>query len=124
MIDTNEMIARNITIALKNVGIKQSVLAEKLGLSKQIVSNMLSGARTISALELKKIADICNVSMEQLVRLDEAINIDVIHLFMGQVNSEQAKKSIEIADKLIDLYLFHNQVLTNNANAKNHRSSL
>ena len=124
MIDTNEMIARNITIALKNVGIKQSALAEKLGLSKQIVSNMLSGARTISALELKKIADICNVSMEQLVCLDEAINIDVIHLFMGQVNSEQAKKSIEIADKLIDLYLFHNQVLTNNANAKNQRSSL
>ena len=124
MIDTNEMIARNINIALKNVGIRQNELAEKLGLSKQIVSNMLSGARTISALELKKIADICNVSMEQLVCLDEAIDNDVMHLFMGQVNTEQAKTGIGIADKLIDLYLFHDQVYTNNAKAKSQRSSL
>ena len=124
MIDMNEVLAKNITAALKKAGIKQSELAEKLVLSKQVVSNMLLGFRTISAIELKKIADICNVSMEQLVSYDENIDTDVIHLFMGQVKTDEAKRSIEIADELIDLYLFHDQVFNNHANAKKQRSSL
>lgn len=124
MIDMNEVLAKNITAALKKAGIKQSELAEKLVLSKQVVSNMLLGSRTISAIELKKIADICNVSMEQLVSYDENIDTDVIHLFMGQVKTDEAKRSIEIADELIDLYLFHDQVFNNHANAKKQRSSL
>ncbi len=69
MIDMNLIIARNVSNALKNAGKKQSELAVALDCSKQIVSNMLSGARSITAPELKRIADFCNTSMDTLVAL-------------------------------------------------------
>lgn len=35
---------------------------------------------------------------------------EVIHTFIEQVKTEEAKKGIEMADKLIDMYLFHSRV--------------
>lgn len=111
MVDMNIIIAKNISYALKNAGKKQYELAEAMNCSKQIVSNMLSGSRTINAIELKKIAEFCSVSMESLVAMPEKpVETNVVRAFMGQVKTDEAKKGIEIADKLIDMYLFHSRV--------------
>ena len=125
MIDMNIIVAKNISNALKAVGKKQSELAEALGFSKQIVSNMLSGSRSINALELKRIADFCSVSMESLVKLPEQpIETNVVRAFMGQVKTQNAKAGIEIADKLIDMYLFHARVHDSYIIGMTERSSL
>lgn len=111
MVDMNIIIAKNISYALKNAGKKQYELAKFMGCSKQIISNMLSGSRTINAIELKKIAEFCNVPMENLVALPEnPSETNVVRAFMGQVKTDEARKGIEIADKLIDMYLFHSRV--------------
>lgn len=125
MIDMNLIIARNISNALKSAGKKQSELAVALDCSKQIVSNMLSGARSISAPELKRIADFCNVSMESLVALPpKPVETNVVRVFMGQVKTEEAKEGIKIADKLIDMYLFHSRVNKQGTIGAMERSSL
>lgn len=125
MVDMNIIIAQNINSALKKTGKKQYELADAIGYSRQIVSNMLSGSRAINAIELKKISDFCNVSMESLVKLPEKpVETNVARVFMEQVQTEEAKKGIEIADKLIDLYLFHSKVYKSGVIGMTERSSL
>lgn len=125
MIDMNLIIARNIGNALRGANKKQSELAAALDCSKQIVSNMLSGARSITAPELKQIADFCNVSMESLVALPpKPVETNVVRAFMGQVKTEEAKEGIRIADKLIDMYLFHSHVNKQGTIGATERSSL
>ena len=125
MVDMNMVIAKNISGALKKADKKQYELAKAMGYSKQIVSNMLSGSRAVNAIELKKIAEFCHVSMESLVVLPEKpVETNVVRAFMGQVKTDEAKKGIEIADKLIDLYLFHSKVYKSGIVGMSERSSL
>lgn len=125
MVDMNMIIAKNISNALKSAGKKQYELASALGYSKQVVSNMLSGSRSVSALDLKKIADFCNVSMDSFVLLPKRpAEMDVVRVFMGQVKTEEARKGIEIADELIDMYLFHSRVYESGVIGMTKRSSL
>lgn len=114
MSDINMMIARNILTILKKQKKKQVELAEALGTNKQTVSRMLNGARMINAIELKQIADFLGVKMEELTKIPENMpNTDIIHVFMGKVDSEQAKNALEIADKLSDMIIFHSKVKEN-----------
>ena len=94
MSDINMMIARNIFTILKKQKKKQVELAEALETNKQTVSRMLNGARMINAIELKQIADFLGVRMEELTKIPENMpDTDIIHVFMGKVDSEQAKKA-------------------------------
>ncbi len=114
MSDINMMIARNILAILKKQKKKQVELAEALGTNKQTISRMLNGARMINAIELKQIADFLCVKMEELTKIPENMpNTDVIHVFMGKVESEQGKNALEIADKLSDMIIFHSKVKEN-----------
>lgn len=114
MSDINMMIARNILAILKKQKKKQVELAEALGTNKQTISRMLNGARMINAIELKQIADFLCVKMEELTKIPENMpNTDVIHVFMGKVESEQAKNALEIADKLSNMIIFHSKVKEN-----------
>ena len=49
MVNVNKVIGNNINSHLKENGKKQIDLANYLGVSKQVVSNMLGGARAINA---------------------------------------------------------------------------
>lgn len=110
----NMLIADRISDVLKKQGKKQTDIADSLGVSRQIVSKMLNGSRTISAVELKKIADFLHMSMDELMRFPvRSGKTDVIHVFMGRVETEEAKKAIQIADRVSDLILFHNRVREN-----------
>lgn len=125
MVDMNMIIAKNISSALRNAGKKQYELADAMGYSKQIVSNMLSGSRSVNALELKKIAAFCSVSMDSLVTLPEKpVETNVVRAFMGQVKTDEARKGIELADQLIDMYLFHSRIHKSGVAGMSERSSL
>ena len=111
MTDINMVIAHNISNTLKMIGKNKEDLAIALGYSKQVVGNMLSGARSVTALELKQISDFCNVPVESLVTLPEKpVETNVVLGFVDKVKTEEAKEGIHIADKLIDMYLFHSSV--------------
>ena len=111
MTDMNMVIAHNISNTLKMIGKNKEELAITLGYSKQVVGNMLSGARSVTALELKQISAFCKVPVESLVTLPEKpVKTNVVLGFVDKVKTEEAKEGIRIADKLIDMYLFHSSV--------------
>ena len=114
MLDVNAMIAANIVAILKKQNRKQIELADVLQTNKQTVSKMLNGSRMINAVELKRIADYLGVKMEELTKVHEdSVDTDIVHAFMGKVESEEAKEALNIADKLSNMILFHGRVRDN-----------
>lgn len=114
MLDINQIIAANITALLKKQNKKQIDLAEALQISKQTISKMLNGSRMINAVEFKSIAEFFGVKMEELTKVrEDSIDTDIVHAFMGKVESEEAKEALHIADKLSDMILFHSRVREN-----------
>lgn len=110
----NATISNNVLMLLKQNGKKQNELANALGVSKQVMSNMLSGSRMINAVELRQIAGFFHVSMENLMEAPaERKNTNVIHAFMGEVKTSSARKSLEIADEMANLVLFYARVREN-----------
>lgn len=114
MVDMNAIIANNILTILKQQNKKQIELAEALQTNKQTISKMLNGARMINAIELKQIADFLGVKMEELTKIHgNTMDTDIVHAFMGKVESEQARNALNIADTLSDMILFHSRVREN-----------
>lgn len=114
MINMNEIISNNIINAMKQNKKRQIDLAGYLGVSKQVVSKMLSGTRIINAIELQKISEFLSVSMENLVKLPEVIpETNAIKAFMGKVESQEAKEGLKIADEIADLICFYARVREN-----------
>jgi transcriptional regulator with XRE-family HTH domain len=108
------VIANNILAMLKNQGKKQVELADGIGVSRATMSKMLNGGRSINAVELKKIADYLNSSMDAIVRIPETpVEMDAIHAFMGKVETEEAREALRVADKVSDLVVFHTRVRRN-----------
>lgn len=114
MLDANVMIATNIVEILKKQNKKQIDLANALETNKQTISKMLNGSRMINAIELKQIANFLGVKMEELTKIPKnPRDTDIIHAFMGKVDSEEAKEALRIADRLSDMILFHDKVRKN-----------
>ena len=108
MLNMNEVISSNIMNNLKKNGKRQIDLANHLGISKQVVSNMLGGSRTINATELREIAVFFKIPMEELVKMPKEVReVNVVRAFMGKVDSPSAKKGLEIADQLANLICFY-----------------
>ena len=114
MIDMNAVIANNISLSLEKQNRKQVELAEYLEVSRQTVSKMLSGIRTISAGELRRIADFLCTSMEDLTTIPQNYEeTDVFRVFMGKAGTEEARQAVRDIDKIIELILFHDKVREN-----------
>ncbi len=108
MVNMNEIISNNIMNIMKQNGMKQIELAGYLGVSKQVISKMLSGVRIINAVELQKIAEFLNVSMESLVKIPQVISeTNAVKVFMGKVESPEAKEGLKIADEIANLICFY-----------------
>lgn len=123
--NANQTIAHNVAALLKDAHMKQTDLADALGMSRQIVSKMLSGARAINAVELKQIAEFLNTTMDALVKIPETLpNSDMVHVFMGKVKTESAKQCISCADEIIDMFVFYDRIRHTAVDRMSARSSL
>ncbi|OBR92669.1 anaerobic benzoate catabolism transcriptional regulator [Clostridium ragsdalei P11] len=112
MLSTNEIIGRNILKILNEKDIKQTQLAEKLNISKQTLNKIIHGRRNISINEIKEICDALSVPMEKLTD-EDSLNeeqMEPIKLFMGEVNSKEAKCGLMHAQNIMDMILFHSEI--------------
>lgn len=108
MVKVNEIISNNIMNIMKQNNKKQVDLAGYLGVSKQVTSKMLSGVRMINAIELQKIAQFLDVSMESLVKVPQVIpETNTVKAFMGRVESKEAKDGLAIADEIANMICFY-----------------
>ncbi len=108
MVNMNEIISNNIINLMRQNNKKQIDLAGYLGVSKQVISKMLSGARMINAFELQKIAEFFGVSMESLVKVPQVLpETNTVKAFMGRVESQEARDGLAVADEIANLICFY-----------------
>ncbi|MCD8155350.1 MAG: helix-turn-helix domain-containing protein [Clostridiales bacterium] len=108
MANVSETISNNIMNIMKQNGKKQIELADYLGVSRQVISRMLTGGRMINAMELQKISEFLGTSMESLVKRPTGIaETNAVKAFMGKVESQKARDGLEIADEIAELICFY-----------------
>jgi hypothetical protein len=68
----------------------------------------------INAIELKSISDYLGVKMEELTKISSGReDTNIVHAFMGKVQSEEARRALKLADELSDMIIFHKRVREN-----------
>ncbi len=116
--DVNRVIAENITAQMKGKKLKQLDLAGYLGLSKQTVSMMLKGERTISAYEMKCISSFLGVPMKRLLSIpDDIINGKQYDIFEESGITAENENLISFIDKLSSFILFNRKAKANGMEA-------
>lgn len=114
MLDVNMIIVSNIQVELNKENKKQTDLAEGIGVSRQTMSQIMSGARAINAAELHKISEYLHVPMDSLMKMPaKMVDTNVIYAMVSRVKTEEARKGIRLADELSDMILFHTMVCEN-----------
>lgn len=114
MTDMNKVIVNNIISAMHRKSMKQVDLAAEIGVSKQVMSKMLSGDRMINAVELSSISNAVGTPINELVKMSSGSNeVNVIRAFMGEVHTVEAKHALEIADEISQLICFHSRCMEN-----------
>lgn len=114
MAKASEIISNNIMNIMKQNGKKQIDLADYLGVSKQVISKMLTGGRMINAIELQKISEFLGTSMENLVKRPEVFQeTNAIKAFMGKVETQEARDGLKIADEIANLICFYARIREN-----------
>lgn len=114
MTDMNLVIAKNILTNLQAKNKRQKDLAAYLGVSPQVMSKIMNAERTISAIELKKISDFLDVSLNDLMSNPKSEeDFEVSLAFMGKISSEGGKKAVEIASLVADTIIFYDRIIEN-----------
>ncbi len=95
-----ETVGKNILEVLLEKNISQTELAEKIGVSKQVMGKIVKGQKAINALEIKKISEALEVNMERLLEEKEDLVEEPVLMFMGKVK-EQSKEDIKFLSSVI-----------------------
>ena len=98
-----ENIGLNISEVLSERNMSQTDLAERMGISKQVMSKIINGQKAINALEIKSIADILDVDVNRLVE-EKANHInsqESLVMLMGEVN-DNTKKELTFLNTVIN----------------------
>lgn len=101
-----KQVGSNIQGILSAQGKTQQFLAEQLGISKQVMSKIITGSKAINVAEITKIANILQVPVDRL--LETSVQQETAHSFSfkGQVKNEATKEKIGILQTVIDEILF------------------
>lgn len=104
------MVGQRILQELNNLQWSQQKLADELQISKQVMGKILKGDKNTNILEIRQIADILKVPVEQLLEpiekeeyIVESVEEDVVPVFMGKVTSQVGKEGLTKAFRIIEL---------------------
>ena len=104
-----EIVGIRIAEILEVKGWKQEDLADKLNISKQVMSKILKGEKNINIVEIRNIADILNIDINTLLKPVDNTSLfknqnDLIQpTFMGRVSTEIGKEGIKKAMMIVDI---------------------
>lgn len=98
-----QQVGNNIQNILTEQGKTQQFLADELEISKQVMSKIINGAKAINIAEISKIANILNVSTDDLLGVAPAKE-EAAHTFsfMGKVKNEKTREKIEFLKNVIE----------------------
>lgn len=99
-----ESVGNNIVEILEEKNMTQKQLADEIGISKQVMTKIVKGQKAINALEIKKIAEVLNVTVDRLVSEKEPEVKEPVLMFMGSLNDnnkEQFKFLSSVIEEII-----------------------
>lgn len=95
-------VGANIQRQLDAKGLTQQSLADTLNISKQVMNKIVKGSKAINVSELAKIAEILNISTDELLTLsNESTTRDSLS-FMGTVHNAETREKVNLIRSAID----------------------
>ena len=102
----NQRFGENVNRILKEIGMEKQELAQELSFSKQYISMILNGSRTVSAEIIKRTAEVLQVKPAELIANHDVKSEDDIKVYLsGSANSRAAKNTIKKAKILFQNYI-------------------
>jgi transcriptional regulator with XRE-family HTH domain len=99
-------VGSNIQRVLKEKGKSQQTLADALGVSKQVMSKIIAGAKAINVAEISRIAAILSTPVEALLVQGASREAVEAFNFMGRISCESTRDSVERLKGIIEELLF------------------
>ncbi|WP_185602145.1 helix-turn-helix domain-containing protein [Paenibacillus sp. 598K] len=99
-----EQIGEKIAGWLESQGETQSFFAERMGISKQVMSKIVNGKKAINIDEIAKIANIIGVTVDELLRPKETPQViqEPILFMMGKLENENTKEGLQFLNHVMN----------------------
>jgi transcriptional regulator with XRE-family HTH domain len=108
---TFQEVGSNIQRVLKVKGMSQQDLADKLGVSKQVMSKIISGAKAINVSEISRIATILAITVDELLHsTGKAEGVEAFS-FMGEIHSEYTRKKVSYIQNVSNELIFLDEIM-------------
>ncbi|KLU60494.1 anaerobic benzoate catabolism transcriptional regulator [Peptococcaceae bacterium CEB3] len=96
-------VGKNISNVMTQRGMTQQNLADKLGISKQVMSKIIKGNKAINVTELSQIASILGSTTDSLLTVESnTITREPGLAFMGMIKDEETQTKVELLRNAID----------------------
>lgn len=114
MIDMNTLIAENVRKEMNKHSKSNYDLSVATGLSLKEFRERMDGTKAFSARELREVAGLLGTTTQDLSKLPKNYKaLDSVSQLHKQCTTENQHKTVDIADKLSDMILFHKKVREN-----------
>lgn len=99
-----EEIGEKITHFIEKNHMSQQDFADRIGVSKQVMSKIVKGQKATNIQEIEKIADVMNVSIDELIRRKSETNVieDPILFMMDKTNHSKTRQYLQYLDFVMD----------------------
>ena len=99
-----EQIGGKIGEWLDTQGYTQKYLSDRLNVSPQVMSKIINGKKSINIIEIRQIADIMGISVDELIgnpASSQSIQ-DPIMFMIGNLTNEKTKEKLRFLDHVMD----------------------
>jgi len=96
-------IGRRIASYRNELGLSQEVVAERMGISRAVLSKIENGQKAVNAMELQAACTALGVDLNDLI---EERPHSLVSAFMGSAKTEPARQAIISVDRLVQEYLW------------------
>lgn len=110
MLTFYEMVGQRIIEKLNKLQWTQQTLANELNISKQVMSKIIKGEKKTTILEIKDIANILKVSVDELLQpINERVELiykdpcTIKPQFMGRISTDDGRNGVNKAMNIIEL---------------------
>jgi len=84
-------------------GMTQTDMAERIGISKQVMGKIIHGKKAISLIEIKKIADVMDISVDSLMQsMSAEKRSEPIFLMMGRAKNPNTSDDFRFLNHVMD----------------------
>ncbi|MEQ6389299.1 helix-turn-helix transcriptional regulator [Bacillaceae bacterium S4-13-58] len=99
-----ERIGEKISTWINDRGYTQKYLSDKLNVSPQVMSKIINGKKSINIIEIRQIADIMGISVDELIGDTSRSRTieDPIMFMIGNLNNEKSKEKLRFLDHVMD----------------------